>query len=380
MKCKKCKKDIPDESLYCLFCGAPQKKNPKKKMYQRPDGLFEKIITINGKRVPFRGKTEAEVIHKIAEHNQQQERGRSFLVVAEEWKEEHFKTLEYNSTRNYIPAYKRAIEQFGAQYIKEITPNMVNSFIGQFARGGRAQKTVQTQLLILNLIFSRAIVNGDIDTNPAAYVRVPKNLSKSSRMPPTEAQIDVVKNSLDKPFGLLPFFMLYTGCRLGEALALQFQDIDFDNNRIIINKSVYFEGNAPKIKSPKTIAGTREIILLNKLKAVVPKGPKCKFVFFGGEKPMTSSQFRLGWNTYCRAVGLATKKEDRSGKAYYVPQITPHQLRHAYATILFEAGINEKDAQELLGHANISVTRDIYTHIRNSRKEETARVLNDYSN
>ena len=59
--CKKCKKEIPDGALYCQWCGAAQKKNPKKKMYQRPDGLFEQSKVIDGKRVVFRGKTEKEV-------------------------------------------------------------------------------------------------------------------------------------------------------------------------------------------------------------------------------------------------------------------------------------------------------------------------------
>ncbi|MGE4277205.1 MAG: tyrosine-type recombinase/integrase [Lawsonibacter sp.] len=56
----------------------------------------------------------------------------------------------------------------------------------------------------------------------------------------------------------------------------------------------------------------------------------------------------------------------------------PHQLRHAFATTLFEAGIEEKDAQELLGHSSITLTHDVYTHIRSARKEKTASCLNEY--
>ena len=59
---------------------------------------------------------------------------------------------------------------------------------------------------------------------------------------------------------------------------------------------------------------------------------------------MTEVQFQRQWELYQRETGLS---------------ITPHQLRHAYATILFEAGLDPKDAQKLLGHANISTTRDI---------------------
>ena len=74
---------------------------------------------------------------------------------------------------------------------------------------------------------------------------------------------------------------------------------------------------------------------------------------------MTEVQFQRQWELYQRETGLS---------------ITPHQLRHAYATILFEAG--PKDAQELLGHANISMIRNIYTHITQSHKAKTAAILN----
>ena len=76
---------------------------------------------------------------------------------------------------------------------------------------------------------------------------------------------------------------------------------------------------------------------------------------------LTETQFQRQWELYQKESGVT---------------VTPHQLRHAYATILFEAGIEDKDAQELLGHANISTTREIYTHITNKRRKETAKKLN----
>lgn len=98
---------------------------------------------------------------------------------------------------------------------------------------------------------------------------------------------------------------------------------------------------------------------------------------------MTYSQLKHGWNSYCKAIGLYENKiiTDKDGHrhAKISPHLTPHQLRHGFATILFEAGIDEKDAQELLGHSSISVTRDTYTHIRRTRKEQTAEKLNSYT-
>lgn len=363
MNCKKCKKEIPEGSLYCMWCGAAQKRDKKKSMYQRPDGLFEKVVTIGGRRVPFRGRTEAEVSRKMLEFREVKEKGRLFGDIAEEWQTEHFPTLSPNTEKGYAPAVKRAVEQFGALRASEIKPGDINAFILSFARRGWAQKTVRTQRLVLNLIFNKAVVDGDVEYNPVTSVSIPAHLPKHKREVPSEEEIDCVKRSADCTFGLFAYFLLYTGCRRGEALALRYGDIDFDKKRISITKSLYHVANRPQIKRPKTEAGNREIILLDRLAEKLPKKKKKTDLLFPNEQGelMTETQFQRQWELYTMESGLS---------------ITPHQLRHAYATILFEAGVDEKDAQELLGHSSITLTRDVYTHIRSSRKDKTAELLN----
>lgn len=381
MKCKKCRKQISDDSKFCNYCGAPQKKD---KMYRRPDGLYEKVLTIDGKRVPFRAKTEKEVNRKIAEFQGIKERGPLFKEVAENWQNEHFPTITYNTQKSYTAPFSRAVEQFGDTPIRNIKPNDINSFIGLFARKGMSQKTVRNQLLVINLIFSYALVNGDVDGNPAEYVEPPKNLAKHKRELPSDETIELVKSSIDAPFGLLAYFLLYTGCRIGEALALQYSDIDFKNKVIHITKSLYHQNNIPKIKTPKTEAGKRDIILLDILAEKLPRGKPKDYLFPGDNgEPMTYSCFKHGWNAYCKAIGMYTTYVyvDKNGRSHsrITPGLTAHQLRHGFATILFEAGIDEKDAQELLGHSSISVTKDTYTHIRKSRRDKTAKILNEYT-
>ena len=107
VSCKKCKKEVPAESYYCMWCGAPVRKHPKKKMYQRPDGLYEKILVINHKRIAFRGKSEREVTRKILEYHEAEEKGPLFSDAAWEWRGEHFETLEYNTLRCYNKPFER---------------------------------------------------------------------------------------------------------------------------------------------------------------------------------------------------------------------------------------------------------------------------------
>jgi len=329
---------------------------------RRKDGLLQKRVTINGKLEPFYGKTEKEIKQKIEVFKEKIKNGPLFKEVAENWKEEHFKQLEVNSLRNYNPAYNRAVDEFGDHYINTIKASNINAFISIFAKKGFAQKTVRTQLMILNMIFDRAVLDGLIEYNPCSSVKIPKNLAKNRRELPPDGETDIVKKSTDKPFGLFAYFILYTGCRRGEALALTYKDIDRKNKTITINKSVYQENNKPMIKNPKTKAGCREIVLLDILAKQIPKRKSSDLIFPNDFNAlMSETQFQRKWELYCKATGITS---------------TPHRLRHAYATMIFEAGIDVKDAQELLGHSNLSTTMDIYTHITNKRKSETAKILN----
>ena len=79
----------------------------------------------------------------------------------------------------------------------------------------------------------------------------------------------------------------------------------------------------------------------------------------------TLRTFKTEWKHYCKRLGF---------------EVTPHQFRHAYATMLYDAGIDVKMAQKLLGHSSIKMTQDIYTHIRLSRLGDTAEKLNAHIN
>ena len=329
---------------------------------KRADGLRQKQITINGKRRVFYGHSDREILQKIREYKDDIKRGRGFTAVADEWVEEHLPTLSPTTAHGYSAPLRRAVDAFGTSRVSEIAPLDVQRYLDRLGKDGFARKTVCNHLLVINLIFDKAVLDGDIDHNPCAAVKVPKGLSKNHRDAPTAAEINIVKQSLYKPFGLFAYFLLYTGCRRGEALALTYGDIDRRNKIISITKSVYHDSNKPKLKTPKTAAGTRQIVLLDVLADALPAGKKSDLLFPGADgNYMTNSACRHAWDHYLAATGLS---------------ITPHQLRHAYASILYDAGIGDKDAQTLLGHANISTTRDIYTHISRSRMQRTADMLN----
>lgn len=344
-------------------------------MKKRPDGRWAKTITINGKRIwfyssaPTEKAAEKDIKLQLLAYSDTKENGNSFNVIAEKWKNEHFPTLENNSLKNYRPAYRDVVEYFGDTKLKHITASDAEAFIAGLAKKKYAKKTVSTRLLVLNLIFKYAFIKGEIEANPCQYVKVPKNLEKTKREAPTKEELQIVKDNWNlSTAGFLAYFILLTGCRRGEALALTYGDIDKDRRVININKTLEWIGNVPQIKNhPKTDAGRRDIpipqILLDRL--LDGKKHKASELIFKNQNgnTVTNSGVTRMWNTYQKETGLT---------------ITPHQLRHAYATILYEAGIDVKAAQSFLGHANIQTTMDIYTHLSEAKKADSVSVLDKF--
>lgn len=356
-------------------------------MWQRnSDKRWCDRVNVNGKKKLITAKSKAELKKKLTDVATYIEKGRLFSESADAWETAHSALIEPNTYNSYKPHIKRVKEHFEGRYIKDITPDEIQAFIDSLARKRFARDTVHRALNVANMIFNYEIARPDasVRINPCAAVKLPKNLPKIHREPPTEEQL--IKVTPDSEMGLFAFFLQFTGLRRGEMLALRWEDIDFDNHVIHVRKTVAFETNQPEIKErTKTSAGIRDVALVSVLEAVLPKDGKG--YVFGGEKPLTATQMRKRWLSWCREVGLAesvvTKHKGKNGHIYtttkWKPLVTPHQFRHEYASILEDAGISEFDAKNQLGHSSIMVTKDIYTHIKKRKAGRTvADTLNRY--
>lgn len=323
-------------------------------MNKRPDGLWrERVKLKNGKYKDFYGHTKAEVMRKVLEHQETEEKGRLFSDVAADWWEEHSARIAYNTTKPYKPALARCCEYFASRRINTILPTEISRHIRLFAKD-HADKTVRTQLMVYNLIFAYAVQEGDVLHNPARDLTVPSDLRKRKVTMPSSEDIARVKASAEHPFGLFALMALYTGMRRGELLALHWEDVDRKNGVIHVTKSLYHENNHPKVKPPKTATSVGDIPILAALEKHLPKTKK-GIVFTVNGNYFSETQFQVAWEHYVKDTGISC---------------TPHQLRHAYATMLFENGIPPEEAQILLRHAQLSTTMDIYTDIREGKQKK----------
>lgn len=336
-------------------------------MKKRKDGYYQKKVTFNGTPKIFYGKSLAEINKKITAYQtgEQKKKTPRFDYVAEMWAKEHAEEIPYSTwLKCGRREYTYAKEYFGKQKIENIYPDDISEYLKHLARKDYSQKTVSAYRNILSQIFRYAKRKRYIESNPVDDVRTPRNLPKNPRHMPSDDIIDVV-NQMTSGFEFIAYFLLYTGLRKSEALALTYDDIDRKRKTITVNKRVVYERNNPSIvQGNKTEAGTRTVILLDRVLALLPEG-KTGYIFGNSDGSLiTKRQEQCRWEKIQKKYGI---------------KFTAHQLRHAYATMLFEAGISEKDAQSLMGHSDIHITHQIYTDIREKRNTLTAQKLNDFN-
>lgn len=353
-------------------------------MYKDKRGLWREYIIFRGKRKYFSAKTKKDLLLKLAAFNINSPEVLTFSEVADAWREEHWEQLQFGSYRTYAPAFRRAVEQFGSRNIEDIKPKDVQLWLKKLGET-YAYKTVSNHKTIVSQIYDYAILNFKAKPyNPCDRIKVPSGLKKGTREPLSYEELLAVLSTTKDEFQL-GFLILFTGCRLGEANALQMSDVDFKKNEIYIYKSTFWKSNRPFIKVPKTEAGTRIVPLLPRLKERLLELnlPPSAYIVSQTSEPLTLSAISRRWESWCRSRGLAVEEHrtptpTNKHTSVWKPTIERHQIRHSYASILYEAGIDPKAAQSLLGHAQLSTTMDIYTHISERKRQEDFLKLANY--
>ena len=337
------------------------------KLKKRADGRYVKtfIDSKTGKRKSFYGQTEREVNRKILEYQSKQESGRTFQEVADEWWDRAEPELAVQSVSGYRVAMQRAVEHFGDDLIKDITALQLVHYLELLGKQGLAQKTVGKARMVCNLIFKYALLHGEIEVNRCADIPLPKGLTKNTRKA-ASAEDEQIIRALSEDEWLFPYIALLTGLRKGEILALQWQDVDFDNNLISVTKSVAHDNDRPFIKMPKTKQGIRKVPLLEALKqrllTVPDKRPEHYIISItGGKSPLSEMQYQRAYARFKERTGVAA---------------TAHELRHSFATVAIENGVQPKSVQQILGHKQLSTTMDIYTEFRDKQLADAAAILN----
>ncbi len=347
-------------------------------MKQRKDGRWCKVKTIDGIKVFFYSteKTEKQAIKDIENQMIEYKARRhkethNFKILAEKMLEFQSNSIGYKTIECYNVALKH-LSEFNNCNIEDITPAMVQSLIDKMSKKeGYSFSSVSKVKITFGLVIDYAIVHENlIINNFIRSIKIPKGTKKGKvSAPPDFIRDTIIENAEKVEFGMWAMCLLCLGLRRGELAGLQKRKIDFTRNEILIDDAVEFISNQPHLKGiPKTDASIDTVPILNVLRPYLEK--MCKGLnpndfIFGEKKPLSETQIKKRWKKYCNAIGY---------------NFNGHQLRHAYAKLLYEAGIDPKTMQRLLRHADFSTTMNIYTDFSKEMTDKSVDAINQYIN
>lgn len=201
----------------------------------------------------------------------------------------------------------------------------------------------------------------------------------------TKDQLILFLNCLEQEnnFKVYTLFRLlaFSGMRKGEALALQWDDIDFKNNEITINKAISRgKDNKLYLKTTKT-RSNRTIKMDEKTMTILhdwKKKQKQHYLILGYNtlKPK-QLVFSNEYNEFLQPT-KTRKWLIQVQEKYNLKKITTHGLRHTHCSLLFEAGASIKEVQDRLGHTDVKTTMDVYAHITKEAKEGVMKKFKNY--
>lgn len=314
----------------------------------------------------------------------------TFKEAAELWLESYKKTVKESSySRTKIIFNKHIYPKFGNIKLSKINTAYCQKVVNDWSEKGTSK---QYPLFInyMNKVFKYAINIGLTSDNPTLNLLIPKPQIKTEKKLKlyTKEQLELFLNEVSQEQNLyfknrdytLFRLLAFSGCRIGEILALTWDTINFKTNEMAIKKTVarsdkYYISETPKTKKSNRIIYLDEKTIkqlkfwkLEQRKYLFQLGfTKANYLFTNDENNFTINQsVAERYNIYRERAGL--------------PYIGLHGFRHTHASMLYEAGADHKEVQERMGHANIKTTMDTYTHITNSKKEETTQKLTNYIN
>jgi integrase len=234
--------------------------------------------------------------------------------------------------------------------------------------------------ITLNQIFKAAIADKITDCNPVLSTKVIAP-DKPKRKCLSPIQRDIMLKILEgERFYPILMMILYTGMRMGEALALLWDDIDFDNKIIRVYKALEFRNSQPEEKGPKSEKGYRDIPIPEELFDYLTEYKKSinsDYVFPNhNNTQMTLTQIKRRLRNANKTIETWFDDEDNKDFKQYKINLNFRLLRHTYCTGLYDANIDDVSAAEIMGH-DVVIMKEIYTHIQDARRNKTVAKLDN---
>lgn len=307
----------------------------------------------------------------------------TLLSIYTDMKKGSIRQVSYDSllvTQNLI------ILRIGKYYVPDLTPEIIQQYLINPMCETHAYSTIHKAYVLLNECLEFAVMKDYISKNPCRQVKMPSKENFESKeirilsddeIAIFKATATATKKTIAIPqyqYGLIITLIIYTGLRVGELCALRWGDVDFENRKLTISKSigvVRVNGKRMLIVQNTTKSGkTRYVPLNNSAIDILRRqhdlvgGDKESFVVNGSTTVVDKTVVATSYGKICERAGI----EKHSGI---------HSLRHTFASLALKRGVDIKVISDILGHASVNFTYNTYVHIIEEQKINAVDSLNN---
>lgn len=314
------------------------------------------------------GSTEKDALARQAELRGKKSRGERVIPTqlrleqfSQQWREEQDGRLRPKTLSTYDDALKRIVSRLGARRLRDVDVDAVARMVADMQKAGYRAWTIRGTLVVLSRIMQTAVRRGYVGSNPV------RELDKSERPKGDQRRMRILNS--EEIARLLPAVpeqhrslittLVFTGMRIGEALALEWSNINFEAGLIVVGDG-------------KTENASRSIVMMPALSKLLRAhqlaSGRREGLVFGTKKGTRQEPGNV------RVRGLQKGLENAG-----LEKLTLHELRHTFASILIGQGLDVTFVADQLGHADPGITLKVYAKLfdPSARREEARERLQD---
>jgi integrase len=284
----------------------------------------------------------------------------TFAEYAAEWIETYTGRTSRGIRVETLAGYRDHIERealpfFGRMQLTAIEPRDVKRYAATLAERGLSPSSVRRALAPIRALLATAFEDGVIRSNPAAGLRIAQRIEDVGGDEKVKAlgepELRALLGELPDEWRLFFELLAHTGLRIGEAVALTWEDVDFAKRRVYVRRRLY----RGRFDSPKSRYGRRAVPL--------SKGLTRRLAHARGTRPNEVPVFPSSRGGYLEPSNLMSRVLKPAARKAGVPWAGFHTFRHTCATMLFRHGMNAKQVQVWLGHHSPAFTLATYVHL-----------------
>lgn len=378
---------------------------------KRADGRWEGIYSAGydqqtGKliRKSIYGKNQKEVRQKLSKVTTEIDEGlylEPAKMTLSDWMDLWYKEYTFDKKYSTLKGYKAQINKhirpgIGKYNLSQLNPMILQRFFNHLSEPDEkgkvlSPKSIKNVYIILSGILEQAVENEMISKNPCKKVKLPKVYNKQIT-PLTDKQVkdflEII--STDEIYGTILRVIVFTGLRLGEAMGLTWDCVDFEKGALNINKQLQrrpqkdggstltsVKSGKPRILKPAPFV--MQLLKIRYTEQIMQKQrSEDLWLAWSNEeehkKALVFTNLQGGY-LIPKRVYLHFKS---AAVAIGAPDARVHDLRHTYAVLSLQNGDDIKTVQENLGHASAAFTLDVYGHVSDRMKKESANRMEEY--